>query len=175
MKNNNTAFINVQISRDGYFADGMFIPKDEANRHYVELREWIENGGVVEPEFGVEEIKSQKYQELEEFRKAQQFQPIQYQNSEFSASEMARQNIMNNILVTSSSAQKYWLDKNNNSYEFSLKNFKELATLISKRDTKLYSIETEIKNAIKKLRSVKSLAAIIIPDLWHKSEENYEE
>jgi predicted patatin/cPLA2 family phospholipase len=88
---------------------------------------------------------------------------------------MARQNIMNNILVTSSSAQKYWLDKNNNSYEFSLKNFKELATLISKRDTKLYSIETEIKNAIKKLRSVKSLAAIIIPDLWRKSEENYQE
>lgn len=125
------------------------------------------------PEPDLEQLKSKKLSEAENYRKYLQFQPIKYQSATFSTSEMARQNIMTSVLILSGSAKKYWRDSENNSHEFNAKNFKEIATLISERDTKLYSIETEIKSAITKSKTISSLASIKIADLWPKSERNY--
>lgn len=128
---------------------------------------------IKEPEPDFEQLKSQKLSEAENYRKHLQFQPIKYQSATFSTSEMARQNIMTSVLLLGSSAKKYWQDNENNSHEFNAKNFKEIATLISERDTKLYSIETEIKSAITKSKTISSLASIKIADVWTKSERNY--
>ena len=152
-------------------ADGAFIPNDESNRHYQELKEWIDKGGVVEPELSAEELKTIKCQELENFRKLQQFKPVKYKNSEFSASEMARQNILGSIVTLSNSTKKYWRDNSNNSHNFCSKNFKELAELISQRDTELYLIETELKTKINKSRSVKALESLKVDELWKSKAE----
>lgn len=128
---------------------------------------------IKEPEPDLEQLKSQKLSETENYRKYLQFQSIKYKSAIFSTSEIARQNILTSILLLDSSAKKYWRDSENNSHEFNTKNFKEIATLISERDTKLYSIETEIKSAITKSKTISSLASIKIADLWTKSERNY--
>jgi hypothetical protein len=128
---------------------------------------------IKEPEPDFEQLKSQKLSEAENYRKHLQFLPIKYQNAAFSTSEMARQNIMTSILILSGSTKKYWRDSENNSHEFNAKNFKEIATLISERDTKLYSIETEIKSAITKSKTISALISLKIADLWTKSEKNY--
>ncbi|MFT7086999.1 MAG: hypothetical protein ACJAZX_000422 [Rickettsiales bacterium] len=60
----NINFTQVKISGTGYQADGMFIPKERANRHYASLTKWIENGGIVESEFNVDEIKQQEIQKI---------------------------------------------------------------------------------------------------------------
>lgn len=128
---------------------------------------------IKEPEPDFERLKSQKLSEAENYRKHLQFQPIKYQSATFSTSEMARQNIMTSVLLLGSSAKKYWRDSENNSHEFNAKNFKEIATLISERDTKLYSIETEIKSAITKSKTISALVSLKIAELWTKSEKNY--
>ncbi len=128
---------------------------------------------IKEPEPDFEQLKSQKLSEAENYRKHLQFQPIKYKSATFSTSEMARQNIMTSVLLLSSSAKKYWQDNENNSHNFSAKNFKEIATLISERDTKLYSIEAEIRSAITKSKTISSLVSLKIAELWTKSERNY--
>lgn len=130
---------------------------------------------IKEPEPNLEQLKLQKISEAESYRKYLQFQPIKYLNSTFSTSEMARQNIMSNILILSNSAKKYWRDNENNSHDFSVKDFKEIAKIISNRDTKLYSIETEVKNSIKKSKSVSSIASLKILDLWSKNDRKYKQ
>ena len=128
---------------------------------------------IKEPEPDFEQLKLQKLSEAENYRKHLQFLPIKYQNAAFSTSEMARQNIMNSILLLAGSAKKYWRDSKNNSHDFNARNFKEIATLISERDTKLYAIEAEIKSAITKSKTVSSLLSLNIAELWTKSERNY--
>lgn len=171
MKNSKKNFSKVKATKSGYMADGAFIPNDESNRHYQELKEWIDKGGVVEPELNAEELKTIKCQEVERFRKLQQFKPVKYKNSEFSASEMARQNILGSIITLSNSAKKYWRDNSNNSHDFCSNNFKELAEIISQRDTELYLIETELKTKINKSRSVKTLESLKVDELWKSKAE----
>lgn len=171
MKNSRKNFKKVKATKSGYLADGAFIPNDESNRHYQELKEWIDNGGIVEPELSTEELKTIKCQEVESFRKLQQFKPVKYKNSEFSASEMARQNILGSIVTLSNSAKKYWRDNDNNTHNFCSKNFKELAEIISQRDTELYLTEAEIKTKINKSRSVKTLTSLKIDELWKSKTE----
>ena len=171
MKNNKKNFNKVKATKSGYMADGAFIPNDESNRHYQELKEWIDKGGFVEPELNSEELKIIKFQEVESFRKLQQFKPVKYKNSEFSASEMARQNILGSIVTLSNSTKKYWRDNDNNPHNFCSKNFKELAEIISQRDTELYLTEAEIKTKINKSRSVKTLTSLKIDELWKSKTE----
>lgn len=127
---------------------------------------------VKEPEANLEQLKSQKLSEAENYRKFLQFQPITYQKAKFSTSEMARQNVATNILILSSSEKKYWRDSSDVSHEFSAKNFKEIATLISERDSKLYFIEAEVRTAINQAK-IGALKSLKIPALWSKSERNY--
>lgn len=57
-------FKKAKKSKNGFLANGIFIPKEKSNRHYIILQKWIEDGGKVEKEFGVEELKEQKITEI---------------------------------------------------------------------------------------------------------------
>lgn len=127
---------------------------------------------IKEPELDLEQLKSQKLSEAENYRKFLQFQPITYNNAEFSTSEVARQNMVISILTLNTSAKKSWIDKNNAIYEFNSKNFKEIATIISDRDRKLYLIEAEVKNVIQQSK-ITALRSLKIASLWSKTERNY--
>lgn len=50
----------VKIQGNGYLVDGgVYVPKDENNRHYQEIKKFIEDGGNVEDEFTPEETQKQ--------------------------------------------------------------------------------------------------------------------
>lgn len=124
------------------------------------------------PEPNLEELKTQKLSEAENYRKYLQFLPVKYSEANFSTSEMARQNILISLLTLDSSAKKYWRDNDNNSHDFGAENFKEIAALISKRDTKLYRIEAKIKSIISAAETTDSLISLTIQDLWTKTEKS---
>ena len=50
----------VKIQGDGYLVNGsMSVPKVDGNRHYEEVKQFIADGGVVEPEFTDAELAQQ--------------------------------------------------------------------------------------------------------------------
>lgn len=53
-------FNKVKKSGDNYIADGMFIPNEESNRHYAALQKWVKEGGNIEEEFNITDLKRQK-------------------------------------------------------------------------------------------------------------------
>ena len=57
-------FSQVKISGKGYLADGIFVPKDEGNRHYQAIKKWIENGEIVADEFTIDEIRDKKTSQI---------------------------------------------------------------------------------------------------------------
>jgi hypothetical protein len=128
---------------------------------------------IKEPDLDLEHLKLQKISAAENYRKYLQFLPINYNGVELSTSEMARQNILTNILILDSSTKKYWRDESNASCEFDINNFKEITTLISERDSKLYSIEAEIKNIITNEVDNDSLKSLEISSLWSDRDRNY--
>lgn len=138
--------------------------KDKIISDYQEL--------LKEPELDLEQLKLQKLSEAENYRKFLQFQPITYNDAEFSSSEVARQNILISVLTLNTSAKKNWIDKNDTIYEFNAKNFKEIATIISDRDSKLYMIETEVRNVIQQSK-ITALKSLKIATLWSKTERSY--
>ena len=59
----------VKIQDLGYLVNSsIFVPKDEKNRHYIEVKKWIEDGGEVKPPFTKEEIENLKLSEEKQKR-----------------------------------------------------------------------------------------------------------
>ena len=117
-------------------------------------------------------VQTKKYNEVELLRKSYQFQPISYQGSEFSTSQMARQNITAILAENTLSGSHYWKDINETAFDFTLDDFKAISKLISGRDTKLYYIEAQIINEIKSL-DLASIQSLNIIDSWQIHEANY--
>jgi len=44
MPNDNTVFVYKMTTIDGIVSD---VPHDTDNRHYQEILEWVENGGII--------------------------------------------------------------------------------------------------------------------------------
>lgn len=121
----------------------------------------------------LEDAKIEKYNEVELLRKFYQFQPVTYEASEFSGSQMARQN-MTAILIINDlpDVNHYWKDINEVGFEFTLNDFTEILKLISKRDTKFYCIEAQINNEIESL-NLASIQSLNITESWQGHEANY--
>lgn len=129
------------------------------------------------PQDFLQKLKKGKYQEIEDFRKELQFKNILYQDDWFSASQMARQNILGaiSVLINSTLGTKYyWKDIDEASYQFSLDDFNELLKLITERDTKLYFIEAGVKIETETALKSQLASSIDIKSLWQQHEENYQ-
>jgi hypothetical protein len=170
-------FKKVKKSKNGFLADGMFIPKEKSNRHYEALEKWIEKGGNVEEEFDLPEIQLTKCDEVETLRKIYQFENIIYQNNIFSTSPAARQDLTGIVIILNNSNLKYyWKDVDEKIYEFGFADFKELLQIILKRDSKLHYVEAQIKRQIKdKNQKLNSLENLDIKALWQEEETKYKE
>ena len=127
---------------------------------------------ISEDDILLNDAKNTKNNEVELLRKSYQFQPISYQGSEFSTSQMARQNITAILVENSFSENHYWKDINETAFDFTLDDFKAISKLISGRDTKLYYIEAQIINEIKSL-DLASIQSLNIIDSWQIHEANY--
>lgn len=117
----------------------------------------------------LEELRQKKYGEAELLRKQLQFVPITYQNASFSASLMARQNMIGVVAILSNSADKsnhYWRDENDKAYEFALGDFSNMLKIISARDTELYSTETQIRELVRNETNLSALENLKVSDLW---------
>lgn len=51
--------------------ESVFVPNDALNKDFKKIQEWVSDGGVVKPEFTLEEIKSKKIQELQAITSAE--------------------------------------------------------------------------------------------------------
>ena len=124
----------------------------------------------------LKQAKNAKYNEAEILRKNQQLQPVTYQESQFSASQMARQNILSFIAILGSmpDVKCYWRDNSDNAYQFNLNDFNQILKTILLRDSTLYFVETEIRKIIKKSSDLDSLKSLNLEALWSKQEKKYE-
>lgn len=120
------------------------------------------------------EAKNLKYREVEQLRKYLQFQFILYQGSKFSASQMARQNMLS-ILNTNepSNSKYYWQDEAGKAQSFNLDKFKEILKKISTRDSKLYYIEAQINAEISLNNNLAAIEKLNVKELWKSYEDNY--
>lgn len=158
------------------------ILKDDVDENGAYINEWniaeIERptqeqlDEISEDDILLNDAKNTKNNEVELLRKSYQFQPISYQGSEFSTSQMARQNITAILVENSFSENHYWKDINETAFDFTLDDFKAISKLISGRDTKLYYIEAQIINEIKSL-DLASIQSLNIIDSWQIHEANY--
>lgn len=118
--------------------------------------------------------KIKKYNESEILRKSYQFQSINYQGLEFSASQMARQNMLSILNVNNSPNSKYyWKDITEKSQELTLNDFKKILKTISIRDSKLYYIEAQINAEISTNSDHEAIEKLSIKELWKYYEDNY--
>lgn len=127
---------------------------------------------ILEDDILLNEAKTAKNNEVETLRKSYQFKSISYEGSEFSASQMARQNITAILAESDLSGTHYWKDINETAFDFSLDDFKAISKLISQRDSKLYYIEAQIINEIEAL-DLASIQSLNLADSWQEHEENY--
>ncbi len=56
----------IKISGEGFLCDGMYVPKDSGNRHYLMALEDILQGSVVAPEQTSEEIEAVRQIDISE-------------------------------------------------------------------------------------------------------------
>ena len=118
--------------------------------------------------------KIKKYNESEFLRKYYQFQTINYQDLEFSNSQMARQNMLSISNVNDTPDSKhYWKDITEKAQELTLGDFKEIVRIISARDSKLYYIEAQINAKISLNKDSTAVKKLNIKDLWEYYENNY--
>lgn len=69
--------ITVKDITSGYLINGsVFVPKDSSNREYQLVRQWIADGGSVDPEFSLEEIQIKKIAEIKALRDSKNIEPI---------------------------------------------------------------------------------------------------
>lgn len=70
-------FFNVKLQKNGYLVNGaVFIPKDLSNFDYQRIQQWVADGGILEDEFSLAEIKAKKIQEIKAIRDAKNIEPI---------------------------------------------------------------------------------------------------
>lgn len=67
----------VKKRKDGFLVNGeLFVPEIKDNLAYQKIQEWITEGGAVEPEFSLAEIKAQKIAEIKIIRDEKNIEPI---------------------------------------------------------------------------------------------------
>lgn len=173
LANNNVSVEDLtrKISlKDDVDENGAYI--DEWNIAEIERPTQEQLDEISEDDILLNDAKNTKNNEVEILRKSYQFQPISYQGSEFSTSQMARQNITAILAENTLSGSHYWKDINETAFDFTLDDFKAISKLISGRDTKLYYIEAQIINEIKSL-DLASIQSLNIIDSWQIHEANY--
>lgn len=138
----------------------------------INLPEQFEQADL--PEEFLQKIKQEKYQEIEVLRKNLQFKNIIYQNTEYSASQMARQNIVGIITTSGNSSDKYyWKDVKGNAHQLSINDFKEILQIISSRDSKIYELEESARNTLNIIVKSNPLDSIGVFELWEKCEKRH--
>lgn len=69
--------IKIEKSQNGFLVNGnLNVPNDPNNMYYCKVQQWIAEGGVVDPEFSLAEIKAKKIAEIKSIRDAKNVESI---------------------------------------------------------------------------------------------------
>ena len=142
----------IKQQSNGYLVNGsMSVPNEPANRHYKEVQEWIANGGVVEPEFTLDELKIAKVNELETVYNNANELDIAYLNSTFQADKVSQDLIVSVLSAGSVPTGFFWLDKANNQVAMTYAELQGLSGAILTRNQanfiKFQGLKTQVNAA----------------------------
>lgn len=57
--------VSVKEQNEGYIVnDEMFVPKCDGNAEYELIKEYISKGGIIEPQYSIQELEIQKQQSI---------------------------------------------------------------------------------------------------------------
>lgn len=133
---------------------------------------------AVFPEELLEAERQKRYLEAELIRKERQFQTITHGDISFSASQMARQNMLGVIEIIRNSPShetRYWQDLSKETHHLNCEDFRSILNAISLRDTALYYVEAEIRKIIQSSSDINFLEGLNIKNLWDEQEQKYNE
>ncbi len=80
--------LKVKLRKNGYLInDDTFVPNDPDNSDFKSIQKWIDVGGVVEPEFSLDELKTAKRAEINDQRDNNLIADLNYDNKVFQVSK----------------------------------------------------------------------------------------
>ena len=155
----------IKQIQNGYLVNELiFVPNDPYNTDYQAVQEWIAEGGVVEPEFSLDELKIKKIAEVKSAREIFQYTNLTVGNYEFTASKDAK--LLFFSKVNGSASTDYpidWRLADDISWvSLSKTEASALKNAMEVQETSAYQQESVFYIAINKATSIEELAAIDI-------------
>lgn len=115
---------------------------------------------VIPESIKVQNAKQEKLSEIDKFKKAILYAPLEYKNFILLATEKAQNNIVGTLV--SSFDKKQWIDIGGNDIELSRSEFEEIRDIIEKRSYLCYKTEADLIKNISTAKDAKELANIDI-------------
>ena len=110
--------------------------------------------------YELQNAKQEKLDEIDKFKKAILYAPLEYKNFILPATEKAQNNIVGTLV--SSFDKKQWIDIGGNDIELSRSEFEEIRDIIEKRSYLCYRTEADLIKNISTAKDAKELAKINI-------------
>jgi hypothetical protein len=115
---------------------------------------------VIPESIKLENAKQEKFSEIDKFKKAILYAPLEYKNFILSATEKAQNNIVGALV--SSFDKKQWIDIRGNDIELGRSEFEEIRDIIEKRSYLCYRAEADLINKISTAKDIAELNNIDI-------------
>lgn len=115
---------------------------------------------VIPESIKVQNAKQEKLSEIDKFKKAILYAPLEYKNFILLATEKAQNNIVGTLV--SSFDKKQWIDIGGNDIELSRSEFEEIRNIIEKRSYLCYKTEADLIKNISTAKDISELNNIDI-------------
>lgn len=115
---------------------------------------------VIPESIKVQNAKQEKLSEIDKFKKAILYAPLEYKNFILLATEKAQNNIVGTLV--SSFDKKQWIDIGGNDIELSRSEFEEIRDIIEKRSYLCYKTEADLIKNISTAKDISELNNIDI-------------
>ena len=155
----------IKQIQTGYLVnDTTFVPNDPGNTDYQAVQKWIDQGGVVEPEFSLDELKIKKIAEVKAARQTFQYANLTVGDYEFKSTQNAK--LLFFSRVNGSASTDYpidWLLSDDVSWvSLSKTESYALYAAMEDQETSAYKQASVFYSAINTASSIEELAAIDI-------------
>jgi hypothetical protein len=155
----------VKQTQNGYLINNStFVPNDPSNTDYQAVEEWIAEGGVVEPEFSLNELKIKKIAEVKSARKIFQYTNLTVGGYEFKSTQDAKLLFFSKVngLASTDYPIDWRLADEISWVSLSKTESYALYAAMEAQETSAYQQESVFYSAINTASSIEELAAIDI-------------
>ena len=155
----------IKQKQSGYLVNNSIsVPNDSANSDYQAVQEWIAEGGVVEPEFSLDELKIKKIAEVKSAREIFQYTNLTVGDYEFTATKNAKLSFFSKVngLASTDYPVDWRLADDISWVSLSKTESYALYEAMEAQETSAYRQESVFYGAINTASSIEELAAIEI-------------